>query len=172
MELKRLQEELSSESFKTLYQELQKKHEMLSSFSTVFDLIEFFHGDSRDYATKDSILSSLAGEYQKGKQFHRVSAFFLVLFTPGIVRVYSIARRKALALDPDEVLSQICLYLMETIKSLELFRDTEKVYLVKSPKGSSEAAFHRVNPVRHSDRVTSRIIGRVKNQMRGWVNHA
>ena len=95
----------------------------------------------------------------------------MVLFTPGIVRVYSIARRKALALDPDEVLSQICLYLMETIKSLELFRDTEKVYLVKSPKGSSEAAFHRVNPVRHSDRVTSRIIGRVKNQMRGWVNH-
>lgn len=117
---------------------------MLSPFSTVFDLIEFFHSDSRDYAAKDSILGLLVAKYQSGRPYHRLGAFFLVLFTHGIVRVYSIARKKALALGPDEVLSQICLYLLETIKTIHLKQTQTKV--------------------------ASRIIGQVKNRMRGWVN--
>jgi len=144
LELKRLRDELSSEAFKNLYRELQEKHGMLSPFPTVFDLIEFFHGDSGDYAVKDSILGFLVTEYQKGGRCHRLGAFFLVLFTPGIVRVYSMARKRALVLDPAEVLNQACLYLLETINGIPFEQNQSKV--------------------------ASHVLGRVKNLMRGWVN--
>jgi len=128
---------------------------MLSPFPTVFDLIDFFHGDSRDYAVKDSILGFLVAEYRKpacrdargagrGSHSHLLGAFFLVLFTPGIVRVYSIARKRALVLDPSEVLNQACLYLLETINAIP-FEETQS-------------------------RVASHVLGQVKNLMRGWVN--
>jgi hypothetical protein len=55
LELKRLREELSFEVFKDLYRELREKHEMLSPFPTVFDLIEFLHGDSREDRDKPNV---------------------------------------------------------------------------------------------------------------------
>ena len=116
---------------------------MLSAIPTPFQLIDFFHSDRPEYATRDSILKFLVTEYQRGGPYERLGTFFLVLFTPAIVRIYSIARRKLLYLDPGDILSQTCLYLLETIKAIHL-KPTEI-------------------------RVASRIVGAVKNKMRAWT---
>jgi hypothetical protein len=159
LELKRLQEELSSESFKRLYRELRERHSALSPFPTPFSLIHFFHkqarplslrpgeqnagGQGEDYATKDAILTSLINAYQKGGAYDRLGALFLLLFTPGIIRTHMLARKKALNFEPEEILSQTCLFFLETMKKEEI------------PPGSRK--------------VGSQVIGKVKNLMRGWV---
>lgn len=89
----------------------------------------------------------LIEEYQKGSpsaghhQFF--SVLFLVLFTPAVVRIYSRSRKVALSLDPKELLNQICLFLLETLQGLETAQTQE--------------------------RVASRIMGRVKNLLRAWM---
>jgi len=143
LELKRLREELSSPSFRGFYLELRRRHEMLLPFPTPLDLIAFFHSDSPAYEVRDAILRALVEEYQDGKSGHRLGAFFLVLFHPGIVRVYATARRKGLGLDPDDILNQISLYLLETIGAISLEPDVTKI--------------------------ASQILGQVKNRMRAWV---
>lgn len=117
---------------------------MLRPFPTPLDLIAFFHSDSPAYEARDAILRILVEEYQDGKSGHRLGAFFLVLFNPGIVRVYSTARRKGLGLDPDDILNQICVYPLETIEAIP--------------------------PEEISTKAASRILGRVKNRMRTWVS--
>jgi len=116
---------------------------MLSAIPTPFQLIDFFHSDRPEYATRDSILKFLVSEYQRGGPCERLGTLFLVLFTPAIVRIYSISRKKLLYLDPGDILSQTCLYLLETIKAIHL------------------------KPF--DTRVASRIVGAVKNKMRAWT---
>jgi len=117
---------------------------LLSPFPTPFFLIDFFHKQAGDYVTRDSILSCLINEYQGCDLYHLLGAFFPVLFTPAIVRIYSRIKRASLNMNSDEVLNQICLFLLETLKSKEIAEVEEKV--------------------------ASRIIGRVKNLMRSWIN--
>jgi hypothetical protein len=143
LELKRLREELSSPSFRGFYRELRRRHEVLLPFPNPLDLIAFFHTDAPVYEVRDAILGALVGEYQAHRSAHRLGAFFLVLFHPGIVRVYATARRKGLGLDPDDILNQICVYLLETIQTIP--------------------------PEEISTKAASRILGRVKNRMRAWV---
>jgi hypothetical protein len=147
LELKRLREELSSPSFREFYRDVQRRREMLRPFPTPLDLIAFFHSDASAYVTRDAILGELVGEYQthrSGPAAAGLGAFFLVLFNPGIVRVYATARRKGLGLDPDDILNQICVYLLETIEAIP--------------------------PEEISTKAASRILGRVKNRMRTWVS--
>ena len=118
MKLKRLREELSSPSFRGFYLELRRRHEILLPFPTPLDLIAFFHSDSSAYETRDAILRVLVKEYQDATPGRRLGTFFLVLFNPGIVRAYATARRKGLGLDPDDILNQIRLSLLETIKAI------------------------------------------------------
>ena len=146
MELKRLREELSSPSFRGFYRELRRRHEVLLPFPEPLDLIGFFHSDASAYEARDAILGALVGEYQahrSGPAAAGLGAFFLVLFHPGIVRVYATARRKGLGLDPDDLLNQICVYLLDTIQTIP--------------------------PEAISTKAASRILGRVKNRMRAWV---
>jgi len=143
LELKRLREELSSPSFRGFYRELRRRHEVLLPFPHPLDLIAFFHTDASAYEARDAILGALVGQYQAHRSGHRLGAFFLVLFHPGIVRVYATARRKGLGLDPDDILNQICVYLLDTIQTIP--------------------------PEEISTKAASRILGRVKNRMRAWV---
>jgi len=117
---------------------------MLLPFPDPLDLIAFFHSDASAYEVRDAILRALVEEYQDGKSGHRLGAFFLVLFHPGIVRVYATARRMGLGLDPDDILNQTCVYLLETIQTIP--------------------------PEEISTKAASRILGRVKNRMRTWVS--
>ena len=144
MELKRLREELSSPLFRGFYRELRRRHEVLLPFPDPLDLIAFFHTDASAYEVRDAILGALVWEYQAHRSGHRLGAFFLVLFHPGIVRVYATARRMGLGLDPDDILNQICVYLLETIEAIP--------------------------PEEISTKAASRILGRVKNRMRTWVS--
>jgi len=146
LELKRLREELSSPSFRGFYRQLRRRHEVLLPFPEPLDLIGFFHSDASAYEARDAILAALVGEYQahrSGPAAAGLGAFFLVLFHPGIVRVYATARRMGLGLDPDDILNQICVYLLETIEAIP--------------------------PEEISTKAASRILGRVKNRMRAWV---
>jgi len=146
LELKRLREELSSPSFRGFYRELRRRHAILHPFPDPLDLIAFFHTDASAYEARDAILGALVGEYQAHRSGPAagLGAFFLVLFHPGIVRVYATARRMGLGLDPDEILNQTCVYLLETIEAIP--------------------------PEEISTKAASRILGRVKNRMRTWVS--
>lgn len=168
MELKRIRKELSSEEFTKIYHQLRQEHPVLSPFSTPFSLIDFFRaqtrppclsppatarhertgesdgGQAKDYATENSILRCLIREYQKGIPYDCLGSFFLALFTPAIAKTYSQAKKKALRADPEELLNQICLSFLQTLKDEKLTRCEEKV--------------------------ASTILGKVKNLMRSWIN--
>ncbi len=144
LELKKLRRELSSEGFTKLYQELKKGYPLLSQFPDPFSLIDFFHDKESDYLIKDAILSYLIRHYQRGGRFHLLGAFFLTLFTPGIVSIYSREKRKALSLEPEEILNQISLFILQTIEEKQITQKEKKV--------------------------ASQIIGQVKNQIRSWIN--
>jgi len=144
LELKRLQQELCSQSFRRLYRELRQDHQVLCPFPTVFDLIEFFRDPKSSYRTRDEILGLLIRVYQKEGRYAPLSGLFVVLFTPGIVKIHMWARKRAPHVDPQEVLSETCVLLLEVIKHQEIM------------PGSSKVA--------------ARIMGRVKNRMRAWVN--
>ncbi len=144
LDLKQLKHELSSEEFSKIYDQLRQDHPLLSPFPTPFSLIDFFRAQTKDHATENSILRCLIREYQRGAPYHRLGTFFLALFTPAIAKTYSQVKRKALRLDPEEVMNQICLSLLQTLKDEELTRCEEKV--------------------------ASTILGKVKNLVSVWIS--
>jgi len=142
LELRRIREDLDSPPFRRLYRRLREAHPLLAPFPTPFDLINFFHQQNKEYETKDSILTSLIRDYRQGPPYDRLASLFIVLFTPAIVKTYAIARKKLFHLEPDEILQQISLLLLEELRTGALIKE----------------------------KAASRIIGRVRNLMRGWVN--
>ncbi len=123
---------------------MREAHPLLDPFPSPFDLIAFFHEQNKEYETKDTILTSLIRDYRQGPPYDRLASLFIVLFTPAIVKTYAIARKKLFHLEPDEILQQISLFLLEELR-------TGPAILIK-------------------EKAASRIIGRVRNLMRGWVN--
>ncbi len=142
MELRRIREDLDSPPFRCLYRRLREVHPLLARFPTPFDLINFFHQQNKEYETKDSILTSLVLGYRRGPPYDLLASLFIVLFTPAIVKTYAIARKKLIHLEPDEILQQISLFLLEELRTGALIKE----------------------------KAASRIIGRVRNLMRRWVS--
>ncbi len=142
LELQRLRDELKKERYLKTYRELRMNYHILTPFPTPISLVDFFHRQSSSFKLKDYILKILIQEYQRGRYW--LSTLFLVLFTPAIIRVYAIAKKKALELDPAEILNEICICTLEELKSID--------------------------PHSLDQKVSSKVIGRVKNRIRAWVN--
>ncbi len=121
---------------------MREAHPLLARFPTPFDLIDFFHKQNKEYETKNSILTSLIRDYRQGHPYDRLASLFIVLFTPGTVKTYAIARKKLLHLEPDEILHQISLFLLEELRTGAQIKE----------------------------KAASRITGRVRNLMRSWVS--
>jgi len=144
LELRRVREELDSPSFRGLYRRLREAHPLLDPFPTPFDLTNFFHQQNKEYEIKDTILTSLILDYRQGPPYDRLAIFFIVLFTPSIVKTYAIARKRLFHLEPDEILQQISLFVLQELKTGPVAQIKEKT--------------------------ASRITGRVRNLMRRWVS--
>lgn len=115
-----LQKELESAGFRTLYEALRAECPHLAPFADYRALIDFFHDRETDYETKDLILHHLIGVYRHGGKYETLAAFFLVLFTPAIARLYTRGRRMCPELGDDDLVQEICLALLQTIRETEM----------------------------------------------------
>ena len=115
-----LQKELESAGFRTLYEALRAECPHLASFADYRALIDFFHDRETDYETKDIILHHLIGVSRHGGKYEALAAFFLVLFMPAIARIYTRGRRICPEIGDDDLVQEICLALLQTIRETEI----------------------------------------------------
>jgi hypothetical protein len=138
-----LQKELESAGFRTLYEALRAECPHLASFADYRALIDFFHDRETDYETKDIILHHLIGVSRHGGKYEALAAFFLVLFTPAIARLYVRGRRICPELGDDDLVQEICLALLQTIRETEIDPHRVAGQIIGRVKNSIQAILRR-----------------------------
>ena len=138
-----LQKELESAGFRTLYEALRAECPHLASFADYLALIDFFHDRETDYETKDIILHHLIGVSRHGRKYEALAAFFLVLFTPAIARLYTRGRRICPELGDDDLVQEICLALLQTIRETEIDPHRVDGQIIGRVKNSIQAILRR-----------------------------
>ena len=138
-----LQKELESAGFRTLYEALRAECPHLASFADYRALIDFFHDRETDYETKDIILHHLIGVSRHGGKYEALAAFFLVLFTPAIARLYVRGRRICPDLGDDDLVQEICLALLQTIRETEIAPHRVAGQIIGKVKNAIQAILRR-----------------------------
>jgi len=111
----RIEEELASERFTSLYRRLQEECPRLAVYPSTSALIAFFNDVEQEYAEKDALLSFLITAYRRDGPGRLLSGFFIILFRPAIAALYCLARKRDSRLDEEEFIQEVCALLLEII---------------------------------------------------------
>lgn len=143
---KNLEISLSSEKFIELYRQLREKHELLKSFITPKELIDFLHEfKQKHYQANDDILKILIREYQSRGQNQFIYYYLLKILTPGLNSIFYRFRKRIkgiTTIDDFDLWSQIRCFFLEILDGF----DTEIKY----------------------QRIAATIIGRVRDKLNRW----
>ena len=111
----RIEEELASERFTSLYRRLQEECLRLAAYPSATALIAFFNDVEQEYAEKDALLSFLITAYRRDGPGRILSGFFIILFRPAIAALYRLARKRDSRLNEEEFIQEVCALLLEII---------------------------------------------------------
>ena len=143
-----LENDISSENFIKLYGSVREKYPFITSYLTPKDLVSFLHNqDNADYPLNDKILSSLILEYQSRPDTGLIGSYLLIIFRPGLMKLFSLFRKRAgqfSSMSDMDLWAQIVTLFFEELHSINLASDNQKI--------------------------TSKIIGRIRNALRGYFN--
>jgi len=134
--------ELSSRGFKRAYEGLRAECQELLPFADPSELIAFIHDQAADLDRKDAILFDLITRYRNDDRHRNIAPLFIVLFTPALASIYTSARRRCPAIDREDFIQDLCLFLIQIIR---------------------ESAITRY-------KVAGRIVGELRNRIRGLLN--
>jgi len=134
--------ELSSRGFKRAYEGMRAECPELFPFADPGNLIVFFHDQTADVDRKDAILFEIVARYRNDNRHRNIAPLFIVLFTPALASIYTHARRRYPAIDREDLIQDLCLFLIQIIR---------------------ESAIT-------SYKVAGRIVGELRNRMRGLLN--
>jgi len=107
---------LTTRGFRRAYEGLRADCPALSPFADPQDLIAFFHDREADLDRKDAILFALINRYRGEPRYRDIAPLFIVLFTPALASIYSSARRKHPAIDREDLIQDLCLFLLQVIR--------------------------------------------------------
>lgn len=113
--------ELSSKRFKRSYEGFRAECPALLPYPNHAALIAFFHDKTEDLDGKDTILFELITRYRGDLRHRDIAPLFIVLFTPALASIYAYGRRRCPGFDREDLIQDICLLLIQTIKDIELF---------------------------------------------------
>lgn len=115
---------LKSAEFIELYKEIREKHEILESFNTPQELIEFLHDyKQKHYQANDELLKILIREYQSRGKNQFIYYYLLKILTPGLNSIFYRFRKRIkedLACDDFDLLNQIRLLLLDTLNEYDV----------------------------------------------------
>jgi len=134
--------ELSSRGFKRAYEALRVECPALFPFADPGDLIVFFHNQTADLDRKDAILFEIVARYRNDNRHRDIAPLFIVLFTPALASIYTYARRRHLGIDREDLIQDLCLFLIQIIQEID------------------------ITPYK----VAGRIVGELRNRVRGLLN--
>lgn len=144
--LNTLENEITSAEFIKLYEETRNKYPLIKSYLTPEELLKFLHNQNNfDYALNDGILSSLILEYQTQPGSKLIGAYLIVLFKPGLLRIFSQFRLRARqfpCLSSLDLWLQIITLFFTELKQLDFAKDKSKI--------------------------AAKILGRIKNRLRDY----
>ncbi len=133
--------ELFSKGFLRAYECLRAACPELFPFADPSDLIAFFHDQTADLDRKDAILFEIVARYRNDDRYCDIAPLFIVLFTPALASIYASARRRHPAIDREDLIQDLCLFLIQII---------------------TESA---ITPFK----VAGRIVGELRNRVRGLL---
>jgi DNA-directed RNA polymerase specialized sigma24 family protein len=143
---KKIEEAISPERFGAFYQRLRRKYPSIAPYISSGDLLSRLHNSERpDYKINDSILTALISEYQLDRCREKIGSFMLVLFRPGLIRLYYDFMKRVgqfSFISYADLWSHIVIRFFEELKILDLARDRVKI--------------------------ASKVLGRVKNHLRDY----
>jgi len=134
--------ELFSKGFHRAYEGMRAECPELHPFACPRDLIAFIHDQAADLDRKDAILFDLITRYRNDDRHRNIAPLFIVLFTPALASIYTSARRRCPAIDREDFIQDLCLFLIQIIR---------------------ESA---ITPYK----VAGRIVGELRNRIRGLLN--
>jgi DNA-directed RNA polymerase specialized sigma24 family protein len=141
--LKDLENDISSENFIKLYQQIREKHPPIRSYITPRKLIDCLHNQANpDYALKDKILSSLIYEYQSQLAPQLIGSYIFILFKPGLLRLFAQFRHRARQ--------------FSSIGDIDLWFQIMALF------------FEELSQVQEEAKIASKITGRIKNRLRDY----
>ena len=136
--------ELSSRGFIRAYEGMRAECQELFPFAHPGDLIAFFHDQAADLDRKDAILYELVICYRNDNRYRDIAPLFIVLFTPALANIYTYARRRHPGIDREDLIQDLCLFLIQIIKESNII----------------------------PYKVAGRIVGELRNQVRVLLNFA
>jgi len=116
----RIEEELASERFTSLYRRLQEECPHLVAYPSATALIAFFNDVEKEYAEKDALLSFLITVYRRDGPGRLLSRLFIILFRPAIASLYRLARKSNFRLDEGEFIQGVCALLLEIVATVPI----------------------------------------------------
>lgn len=120
---RKLENEISSRKFINLYRHLREKDCILSKFATPIDLKNFLHQRKEpDYATNDRMILKLIEEYQYLPEPSSIGSYLLIIFTPGLNKIYDFyaGKLKTCGLDLLDLWLEIRTVFLEVIADYEI----------------------------------------------------
>ena len=108
--------ELSSRGFRRAYEALRAECPDLFPFTDPSDLIAFFHDHAADLDRKDVILIEVVTCYRNDNRYRDIVPLFIVLFTPALASIYTSARRRHPAIDREDLIQDLYLFLIQIIR--------------------------------------------------------
>jgi DNA-directed RNA polymerase specialized sigma24 family protein len=141
--LKDLENDISSENFTKLYQQIREKHPPIRSYITPKKLIDCLHNQANpDYALKDKILLSLIYEYQSQLTPQLIGSYIFILFKPGLLRLFAQFRHRARQ--------------FSSIGDIDLWFQIMALF------------FEELSQMQEEAKIASKITGRIKNRLRDY----
>jgi len=134
--------ELFSKGFQRAYEGMRADCPELFPFADPSDLIAFFHDQAADLDRKDAILFDLITRYRNEDRHRDIVPLFIVLFTPALASIYASARRRYPAIDREDLIQDLCLFLIQIIRE------------------------NAITPYK----VAGRIVGELRNRVRGLLS--
>ena len=126
-----LENEISSEKFTKLYETIREKYPSIKPYLDPQDLISCLHNQSNpDYQLNDEILSTLILEHQDHSESKHIGSFLLIIFKPGLLRLFSQFRLRARqfsSVDESDLWLQIITLFFEELSRLDLNKDKGKI---------------------------------------------
>jgi len=123
--------EINSDKFIRLYQSIRGRNCKIKLFSTPEEVISRLHNrNNPDYALNDDILSALILEYRFQPQANPISSYLIILFKPGLLRLFSQFKKRAEqfpSLSKTDLWFQIITLFLEQLKIIDLNREKTKI---------------------------------------------
>lgn len=141
-----VENEISSERFIALYEAIRKKYPSIKSYLTPKDLIDCLHNQTNpDFKLNDEVLCSLILEYQSCQESQSIGSYLLILFKPGLLKLFSQFKSRAkqfASIGELDLWFQIVTLFFEELSQTDLSKDKAKL--------------------------ASKVLGRLRNKLRDY----